>query len=155
MSKACRKASFATPFAHRSPGGECLCFAACTLNMLDRWGNIQSNIENPPEEYCMFRLFTLMLAFCVPMVMLSYAAKADGQPSPGAQGMPGAKGTFEFKPDDWTQGATTWWKDTDGVDPGMAGCHIGTDSKGTPDRLNLRPPRHILTLPIRASRGAV
>lgn len=81
----------------------------------------------------MFRLFTLMLAFCVPMVMLSYAAKADGQPSPGAQGMPGAKGTFEFKPDDWAQGATTWWKDTDGVDPGMAGCHIGTDSKGTPN----------------------
>jgi hypothetical protein len=45
--------------------------------------------------------------------------------------MPGAKGTFEFKPEDWIEGATTWWKDTDGVDPGTPGCHIGTDGEGT------------------------
>ena len=47
--------------------------------------------------------------------------------------MPGAMGTFEFKPSDWIEGATTWWKDSDGVDPGTAGCHIGTDSDGVPN----------------------
>jgi len=47
--------------------------------------------------------------------------------------MPGAKGTFEFKPEDWIQGATTWWKDSDGVDPGKPGCHVGTDSEGNPN----------------------
>ncbi len=47
--------------------------------------------------------------------------------------MAGAKGTFEFKSEDWTPNTTTWWKDTDGVDPGTAGCHIGTDSEGTPN----------------------
>ena len=45
--------------------------------------------------------------------------------------MAGAKGTFNFQPSDWKgKGQTTWWKDTDGVDPGVAGCHIGTDSAG-------------------------
>ena len=37
---------------------------------------------------------------------------ADGEPSPGAKGMAGAAGTFEFKPDDWISGATSWWKDS-------------------------------------------
>ena len=78
-------------------------------------------------------LCILTLAFCIPMVMVAPAAKADGEASPGARGMPGAKGTFDFKPDDWIQGATTWWKDSDGVDPGTPGCHIGTDSEGTPN----------------------
>ncbi len=81
----------------------------------------------------MSRLFTLMLACCIPMLLLAGAAKATGEPSSGAQGMPGAKGTFEFKPEDWKQGETTWWKDSDGVDPGTPGCHIGTDSEGTPN----------------------
>jgi hypothetical protein len=58
---------------------------------------------------------------------------ASGEPSPGAQGLPGATGTFEFKPADWKEGTTSWWKDSDGVDPGMAGCHIGTDDKGAPN----------------------
>ncbi len=44
--------------------------------------------------------------------------------------MAGAKGTFDFKPKDWAQGQTTWWKDTDGVKPGKAGCHVGTDQDG-------------------------
>lgn len=47
--------------------------------------------------------------------------------------MPGAMGTFEFKPQDWSAGHTTWWKDSDGIDPGMAGCHIGTDPEGAPN----------------------
>ncbi len=58
---------------------------------------------------------------------------SDHEPSSGAQEIAGAMGTFEFKPQDWTAGTTTWWKDTDGVDPGMAGCHIGTDRDGSPN----------------------
>lgn len=81
----------------------------------------------------MSRLFTLILAFCVPMLIGASIANAAGEPSSGAKGMPGAQGTFEFKPEDYIQGATTWWKDTDGVDPGKAGCHIGTDSEGNPN----------------------
>lgn len=54
-------------------------------------------------------------------------------PSPGAQGIPGAKGTFEFKPADWQAGTKSYWKDSDGVQPGVAGCHIGTDETGTPN----------------------
>ncbi|MGB5519579.1 MAG: hypothetical protein WBO73_14120 [Gammaproteobacteria bacterium] len=30
------------------------------------------------------------------------------------------------------EGKITWWKDSDGIDPGKAGCHIGTDSQGKP-----------------------
>ena len=81
----------------------------------------------------MSRLSALMLAFYVPMLMVASIANASGEPSSGAKGMPGAKGTFEFIPEDQIQGATTWWKDTDGVDPGKAGCHSGTDCKGKPN----------------------
>ena len=70
----------------------------------------------------MFRLFKLILIFCVPVVIVACARK----PSEGARGMPGAMGALEFKPDDW---GVTWWMDTDGVDPGTAGCHVGTVSK--------------------------
>ena len=47
--------------------------------------------------------------------------------------MPGAKGTFEFKPEDWMDGAETWWKDSDGIAPGVPGCHIGTNRDGNPN----------------------
>jgi len=60
-------------------------------------------------------------------------ALASGEPSVGAKDMAGAEGTFEFKPADWQEGTTSWWKDSDGVDPGTAGCHIGTDENGTPN----------------------
>lgn len=60
-------------------------------------------------------------------------ANASGEPSAGAKGMSGTTGTFELKPADWQEGTTSWWTDSDGVDPGMAGCHIGTDDKGTPN----------------------
>lgn len=59
-------------------------------------------------------------------------APYDG-PSPEARGMAGAEGRFAFKPADWQEGQTTWWKDTDGVDPATPGCHIGTDRGGVPN----------------------
>ncbi len=77
----------------------------------------------------MSRGLVLILALCV--LMLGTVAMTDSPPSDGAKGMPGAKGTFHFEPADYKgKGHTSWWKDTDGVDPGVAGCHIGTDSKG-------------------------
>ncbi len=54
-----------------------------------------------------------------------------GEPSSGAEGMPGATGTCELRPDDWQPGQTTYWEDTDGIAPGVAGYHLGTDSQGT------------------------
>jgi hypothetical protein len=81
----------------------------------------------------MFRSCTLVSAFCVLVLAAASIANADDKPSSGAQGMAGAKGTFEFKPTDWIEGTTTWWTDTDGVDPGVAGCHIGTDAQGNPN----------------------
>lgn len=47
--------------------------------------------------------------------------------------MPGAEGTFEFKPADWKEGETSWWKDSDGVAPGVAGCHIGLNAEHRPN----------------------
>jgi len=80
------------------------------------------------------REFLKHAAFCcfslVITIMPSYA---DSDPSAGASGMSGATGTFSFKPQDWKEGETTWWKDSDGIGPGVAGCHIGTDDKGQPN----------------------
>jgi hypothetical protein len=77
----------------------------------------------------MSRLFSILFTVCI--LIMSSAAMADGPPSDGARGMPGAKGTFHFEPADWKgKGHTSWWKDSDGVAPGVAGCHIGTDSTG-------------------------
>jgi len=78
----------------------------------------------------MKRLASLILLLSV---LPACSERADHEPSPAAQEMAGAKGTFEFKPNDWVAGETTFWKDTDGVAPGTAGCHIGTDSDGTPN----------------------
>ena len=77
--------------------------------------------------------FTRIFTFSLTLFIASGAAIASEGPSAGAHGMPGAKGTFEFRPADWKAGETSWWKDSDGVDPGVAGCHIGTDSKGKPN----------------------
>lgn len=78
----------------------------------------------------MVRLLTLSLAVSVTMLTAVHATEDLGEPSECAQGMPGAKGTFEFPPDDRREGETTWWKDTDGIAPETPGCHIGTGSKG-------------------------
>ncbi len=76
---------------------------------------------------------TRTLALGIALLASTCLVFADGEPSSGAQGMPGATGTFEFKPADWKEGTTSWCKDSDGVDPGMAGCHLGTDEKGAPN----------------------
>ncbi len=88
--------------------------------------------------------FIRLLAVCIPVLMSINAANAEDKahpsgenhyhfksgipethapPSAGAKGMEGAMGTIEFKPKDWKGNVTTYWVDTDGVDPGVAGCH--------------------------------
>lgn len=81
----------------------------------------------------MNRLIVMIFASSIFFLMMSGLASATGAPSSGAKGMPGAMGTFEFKPNDWMEGQTTWWKDSDGIKPGVAGCHIGTDENGKPN----------------------
>ena len=79
-------------------------------------------------------IFTrLALIACLSIVVGACANQHEGEPSEGAQDMPGAEGTFEFKPSDWNPKETSWWTDSDGVNPGAAGCHIGTDDKGVPN----------------------
>lgn len=72
----------------------------------------------------------ILSGFSIPVIMSVSLACVAGPPSEGARDMPGAAGTIEFKPDDWHHGATTWWKDSEGIAPGIAGCHLGTDSAG-------------------------
>ena len=81
----------------------------------------------------MFKLIKAVLLGSLLLLLGACAATPSHAPSPAAQGMAGATGTFDFKPADWQSGQTTWWKDTDGVDPKTPGCHIGTDSKGEPN----------------------
>jgi len=81
----------------------------------------------------MSRIITLLIASFLGVLASIAMVSASDEPSVGAMGMPGAAGTFEFKPNDWMEGTTSWWKDSDGVDPGKPGCHIGTDEKGVPN----------------------
>jgi len=81
----------------------------------------------------MLLLCRLFFLASLTVIMVACAHHHESEPSSGAQDMAGAKGTFEFKPNDWISGETSWWKDTDGVDPGVAGCHIGTDKEGKPN----------------------
>ena len=74
-----------------------------------------------------------IVAVCILVLMFSNAATAQHSPSEAAKGMPGAKGTIEFKPTDWKGNVTTYWMDTDGVDPGVAGCHIGVAQDRKPN----------------------
>lgn len=63
----------------------------------------------------------------------STGASAAGlhEPSNDASNMPGALGTINFKPKGWKgPGSRTWWIDTDGLDPGTAGCHIEVNADG-------------------------
>jgi len=81
-----------------------------------------------------FPVLVLVLSICTPAWL--HAAGSDGPPSDGEQGKCGAMGTFEFRPPDWTghqeppPGPVTWWVDSDGVDPGTAGCHLGLSAEG-------------------------
>jgi hypothetical protein len=76
----------------------------------------------------------IVIAICIPALMLSNATGADhGAPSAGAKGMPGALGTIEYKPTDWKGKISTYWDDTDGVAPKVAGCHVGVTQDGKPN----------------------
>lgn len=78
------------------------------------------------------RLLALLTYCLLTMGSIGMSHANQSGPSEGAKGMAGAKGTFAFKPNDWQQGKT-WWKDSDGVAPGVAGCHVGTDEQGVPN----------------------
>ena len=71
-----------------------------------------------------------MAAVCLCAWLPLGPAHSAGAPSPGASGMPGALGTIELKPKDWKGNVTTYWKDTDGIHPGIAGCHVGVTASG-------------------------
>ena len=78
----------------------------------------------------MSHLMRLILLCCLALPLAVNAAhhEKDEQFKPasnGAKDMPGAKGTFSLYP------ATSYWVDTDGIEPGIAGCHYGTDATGT------------------------
>lgn len=78
----------------------------------------------------MMRLLPLLLLCSV----LSACSQPYAQePSAGKDTMAGVEGKLELKPDDWVPGEATFWKDTDGVDPGTPGCHVGTDGDGVPN----------------------
>lgn len=85
----------------------------------------------------MLRIFTVLLFLCAALTLVAPPAVADdhdhddhAEPSECAKGMPGALGTIVFEPDDWMEGETTYWIDTDGIAPSIAGCHVGTDADG-------------------------
>jgi len=59
----------------------------------------------------MFRIYILGFTSFLLLSGLAYA-EGIGKPSVGAKGIPGATGTFEFKPSDWIEGETTWWVDS-------------------------------------------
>jgi hypothetical protein len=80
------------------------------------------------------RFLPLVAGAAAVLVGLAAAAEEHHPPSDAAKDMPGAEGTFDFKPTDWTgAGTTSWWLDSDGVDPGKPGCHIGASEDGKPN----------------------
>ena len=79
------------------------------------------------------KVLGLNLLFCLSIALVACTHVKHQTPSSGAANMPGAKGTFEFAPQDRIAGVTSWWKDSDGINPGVAGCHIGTDEQGQPN----------------------
>lgn len=81
----------------------------------------------------MSRILTVLFVLATASMLSAAALAASGEPSSDAKSIPGALGTFDFKPPDWMEGATSWWEDSDGVNPGMPGCHIGTDKSGAPN----------------------
>src|SRR6476619_3757501 len=64
-------------------------------------------------------IVTTLAAMTVPLILIEIAV---AQPT-----IPGVIGKIEFKPDDYT-GTDSYWYDTDGVNPGVPGCHIGVES---------------------------
>ncbi len=73
------------------------------------------------------------LAFLV-LALQACSGESEQTPSAGRADLPaGALGQLEFTPEDWQEGATTWWIESEGNEPGIAGCHIGADSDGSPN----------------------
>ena len=78
------------------------------------------------------RKFLQAVAVCIPLTMFLNAATAQHEPpagatdqhepSDGAKGMPGAKGTIEFKPSDSKRDVPTYWKGTDAINPECQGA---------------------------------
>ena len=64
----------------------------------------------------MFRIIERAAVLVLVILVSISEAYASDKPSAGAEGMAGAEGTFAFKPDDWMEGTTSWWKDSDGAD---------------------------------------
>lgn len=75
-------------------------------------------------------LVFLLLILMGGLMLMQVKAEELAPPSSDALQMAGAKGVFAFTPVDWQAGETTWWLDSDGVAPDVAGCHIGTDEDG-------------------------
>ena len=72
--------------------------------------------------------FPLLLA----LVLQACSGQFSQAPTTPRRDLPaGAMGQIDSVPQDWIEGETTWWIDSDGVEPGIAGCHIGTDSGGS------------------------
>ena len=79
-------------------------------------------------------MLAVVIAACIPVLMLVNATGAEhSDPSAGAKGMPGALGVIEYKPADWKGKVSTYWDDTDGVAPKVAGCHVGVTQAGKPN----------------------
>lgn len=73
-----------------------------------------------------------MLAVGLTLVLGPGIAPAQHKACPAVPGMT-EKECKEYKPSDWKPGrAVTYWYDTDGIDPGVAGCHV--EVKGPTDR---------------------
>jgi len=86
---------------------------------------------NKTLKLAVFFFITLILYGCC-------CEPKEGPPYPPAtlesedmKGVPGAMGRMIFTPDDWTD-ADSYWVDSDGVAPGVAGCHISTDKNKNP-----------------------
>src|SRR4051812_16871611 len=72
-----------------------------------------------PTKRKVTRTIVVLAAMTIPFVVLETATAQSS--------FPGLIGKIEFKPNDYT-GADSYWYDTDGIDPGVAGCHIGVES---------------------------
>jgi hypothetical protein len=71
-----------------------------------------------------------IVTLCIAALGFAGPAAADEKPCPTFAGIQHPC-TFALKPPDFT-GQTSYWIDTDGVNPGVAGCHIGV--RGMNDR---------------------
>jgi hypothetical protein len=87
----------------------------------------------------MNKALKLAVLVCITLIISACCCKPkDGPPYPPAtlesedmKGVRGSMGRMVFTPEDWTD-ADTYWVDSDGVAPDVAGCHISTDANKKP-----------------------